>query len=116
MNKDRQTAPSERQPFTPGEILKEEFMDPLNITQGQLAEWLAVERRRINEIIRGRREVTPDTAIRLGHAFGVSPQFWLALQTRVNLWHAWQDKIDEYTRIKPIKALAAVEDIDAHER
>jgi addiction module HigA family antidote len=118
VSKDRKPVigPSERQPFSPGDILKEEFMDPLNITQGQLAEWLDVERRRINEIIRGRREVTPDTAIRLGRAFGVSPQFWLALQTRLNLWHAWQDKNDEYAQIKPIKAISTVEAIEALER
>ena len=93
---------TERQPFSPGEILKEEFMDPLNLTQGQLADWLDVERRRINEIIRGKREVTPDTAVRLGKAFGVSPQFWLALQMRINLWVALQDQGEEYAHIKPI--------------
>ncbi|OGI58731.1 MAG: addiction module antidote protein, HigA family [Candidatus Muproteobacteria bacterium RBG_19FT_COMBO_61_10] len=93
---------TERQPFSPGEILKEEFMDPLNLTQGQLADWLDVERRRINEIIRGKREVTPDTAVRLGKAFGVSPQFWLSLQMRTNLWVALQDQGEEYVHIKPI--------------
>lgn len=91
-------------------------MDPLNITQGQLAEWLAVERRRVNEIIRGRREVTPDTAIRLGRAFGVAPQFWLELQTRLNLWHAWRDKSEEYAHIEPIKPASTAETIDALER
>ncbi len=93
---------TERQPFSPGEILKEEFMDPLNLTQGQLADWLDVERRRINEIIRGKREVTPDTALRLGKAFGVSPQFWLLLQMRINLWVALQDQGEEYAHIKLI--------------
>ncbi|HEX9625927.1 MAG TPA: HigA family addiction module antitoxin [Acidiferrobacterales bacterium] len=93
----------ERQPFSPGEVLKEEFMDPLNLTQGELAEWLKVERRRINEIIRGKREVTPDTALRLAQAFGVSPMFWLTLQTRFNLWSAQQDKPEEYTAIPPIR-------------
>jgi antitoxin HigA-1 len=93
---------TERQPFSPGEILKEEFMDPLNLTQGQMADWLDVERRRINEIIRGKREVTPDTAVRLGKAFGVSPQFWLLLQMRTNLWVALQDQGEEYAHIKLI--------------
>ncbi len=93
---------TERQPFSPGEILKEEFMDPLNLTQGQLADWLHVERRRINEIIRGKREVTPDTAIRLSKAFGVSPQFWLSLQMRINLWTTLQDQGDEYAHIQLI--------------
>lgn len=77
-------------------------MDPLNLTQGQLADWLDVERRRINEIIRGKREVTPDTAVRLGKAFGVSPQFWLSLQMRINLWVALQDQGEEYAHIKLI--------------
>jgi addiction module HigA family antidote len=79
-----------------------EFMDPLNLTQGQMADWLDVERRRINEIIRGKREVTPDTAVRLGKAFGVSPQFWLLLQMRTNLWVALQDQGAEYAHIKLI--------------
>lgn len=96
---------TDRQPFSPGEILKEEFMDPLKLTQGELADWLDVERRRINEIIRGKREITPDTAIRLGRAFGVSPQFWLALQTRMHLWNALQDRPEDYGRIRPIREL-----------
>lgn len=93
-----------REPSSPGEILQEEFLEPAGLTQGQLAELIGVERRRINEIVGGKREITPDTAIRLGKFFGVSPQFWMNLQVRYNLWHAQADRAKEYERIKPRKA------------
>ncbi len=95
---------TEREPSSPGEILQEEFLNPVGITQGQLAEWIGVERRRINEIVGGKREISPDTAIRLGKFFGVSPQFWMNLQVRYNLWHAQTKRGKEYDRIKPRKA------------
>lgn len=99
----------ERKPFPPGEILKEEFMDPLGLTQEDLAQRLGISRRRINEIIRGRREVTPDTALRLSKAFRVSPELWLNLQQRYNLWVIAHDpkKRKQYTSIKPIRVKAA---------
>ena len=95
----------EYKPVMPGMVLKEKFMDPLGLTQIELADWLGVERRRINEIVRGKREVTPDTALRLAMAFGVSPLFWLRLQLRYNLWQAYNERRREYQRIKPIKVL-----------
>jgi addiction module HigA family antidote len=67
------------QPIHPGEILKEEFLKPFNITQYRLAKDISVSPRRINEIIHGTRAITADTALRLGRYFGVSPQFWLNL-------------------------------------
>jgi len=73
------------QPIHPGEILKEEFLDPLNITQYRLAKDISVSPRRINEIVHGTRAITADTALRLGRYFGVSPQFWLNLQSRYEL-------------------------------
>ncbi len=69
----------------PGEILHEEFMAPLGITQSELAKRLGVSRRRINEIVRGRRSITADTAKRLARAFGNSAQFWLNLQNHYDL-------------------------------
>lgn len=93
-----------REPSSPGEILQEEFLDPIGLTQSQLAEWIGVERRRINEIVGGKREITPDTAMRLGKYFGVSPQFWMNLQVRYNLWHAQAERGKEYARIKTRKA------------
>jgi addiction module HigA family antidote len=73
------------QPIHPGEILKEEFLKPFNITQYRLAKDISVSPRRINEIIHGTRAITADTALRLGRYFGVSPQFWLNLQSRYEL-------------------------------
>ncbi len=96
---------TERQPFTPGEILKEEFLEPLGLTQGELADMIDVARRRVNEIIRGKREITPDTALRLEKAFEVSAEFWLNLQAKYDLWRVQQEKKKEYQRIKPVRSV-----------
>ena len=72
-------------PVHPGEILREEFMEPLNITQYRLAKETNVPPRRINEIVQGRRAITADTALRLGKFFGTSEMFWLNLQARYDL-------------------------------
>jgi antitoxin HigA-1 len=94
--------PRHLDPITPGEILKLEFMEPLGISQNQLARDLDVPAGRINEIIRGKRSLTADTALRLERCFGVSAQFWLNLQTRYELKIArsrlWRD-ID--SRVRP---------------
>ena len=73
------------EPVTPGEILLEEFMKPMNITQAQLARDINVPPNRISQIIRGKREITADTALRLGKYFGIEPEFWLNLQVRYNM-------------------------------
>jgi antitoxin HigA-1 len=67
-------------PVHPGEILFEEFLKPLGISQNKLALDIRVPPRRINEIVHGKRRITADTALRLGRYFGTSPQFWLGLQ------------------------------------
>jgi len=72
-------------PIHPGEILMEEFLEPMGISQYRLAKDISVPPRRINEIVHGKRGVTADTALRLGRFFGMSPQFWLNLQTRYDL-------------------------------
>ncbi len=72
-------------PLHPGEVLFEEFVKPLNISQNQLGRDLGVSARRINEIIHGKRSVTADTALRLARYFGNSPQFWLGLQVDYDL-------------------------------
>jgi addiction module HigA family antidote len=69
----------------PGEILMEEFLKPMGISQYRLAKDISVPPRRINEIVHGKRAITADTALRLGRFFGISPQFWLNLQTRYDL-------------------------------
>ena len=69
----------------PGEILEEEFLKPMGISQYRLAKDISVPPRRINEIVHGKRSITADTALRLGIFFGISAQFWLNLQTRYDL-------------------------------
>lgn len=77
--------PSNRVPTHPGEILREEFLVPLGQSQVALAEHLGVPLQRVNEIVRGKRGVTPETAWLLAQAFGTTPQFWLNLQTAYDL-------------------------------
>ena len=72
-------------PVHPGEVLLEEFIKPLNLSQNRLAIAISVDARRINEIVLGTRSVTADTALRLARYFGVSPQFWLGLQAEYDL-------------------------------
>ncbi len=72
-------------PIHPGEILIEEFLKPMEISQYRLAKDISVPPRRINEIVHGKRSISADTALRLGRFFGISPQFWLNLQTRFDL-------------------------------
>ena len=72
-------------PITPGEILLEEFLDPMEISQAKLARDINVPPNRVNQIINGKREITTDTALRLGQYFGIEPEFWLNLQMRFNM-------------------------------
>ena len=71
--------------ITPGEILAEEFLKPMGLTQYRLAKDIGVPPRRINEIVKGLRAITADTALRLGRYFGMAPAFWLNLQTHYEL-------------------------------
>ena len=80
-------------PIHPGEILKEEFLVPMGISQYRLAKDISVPPRRINEIVHGKRSITADTALRLGRFFTMSPQFWLNLQTRYDL-EITEDQLD----------------------
>ena len=73
------------QPIHPGEILMEEFLTPLGLSQNQLANDIGVPPRRINEIVHGKRRITADTALRLAHYFKMSQQFWLGLQMDYDL-------------------------------
>lgn len=75
----------ELSPIHPGEILLEEFLEPMKITQYRLAKDISVDPRRINEIVHGQRAISADTALRLGRYFGMSPQFWLNLQSHFDL-------------------------------
>ena len=80
--------PTHRPPTHPGEMLLEEFLKPLGISQSAFAIRLGVSFPRLNEIIRGKRGVTPDTALRLARVLGMSAGFWLGLQQDWDLWHA----------------------------
>jgi addiction module HigA family antidote len=72
-------------PIHPGEILLEEFLKPMEISQYRLAKDISVPARRINEIVHGKRSISPDTALRLSRYFGMSERFWMNLQTRYDL-------------------------------
>jgi addiction module HigA family antidote len=78
-------------PVLPGEILLEEFLQPMGISQYRLAKEISVPQRRIGEIVRGKRTITADTALRLGRYFGMEAQFWLNLQTRYDLLRAEEE-------------------------
>lgn len=77
-----------RPPTRPGEMLLEEFLRPAALTQIEAARRMAMPLNRLNEIIRGRRSITADSAIRLGRLFKMSPEFWMGLQADWDLWHA----------------------------
>ncbi len=95
--------PRHRPPTHPGEMLLEEFLKPLGITQSALAARLGISFPRLNEITRGKRGVTPDTALRLARVVGMSADFWLGLQQDWDLWHAMRSrKVDEIARLAPL--------------
>jgi len=98
--------PTHRQPTHPGEILLEEFLLPMDITQRQLADAIHVPYQRVNEIVNGRRGVTPATALRLAKFFEVSPEFWMNLQLRWDLYHAQQTEVNDLMVIRPHRSVA----------
>jgi addiction module HigA family antidote len=97
--------PTDRPPTHPGELLLEEFLRPLGITQVTFAKAIDVPLQRVNEIIKGKRGVTPDTALRLEAALGASAQFWLNAQIAWDLWH--QLNSPEAAQLKKIKRVSA---------
>lgn len=96
---------SKRKPATPGEILTEEFMEPLGISQTDLAERTGLPRKHVNELCRDRRAVTADIALILGRVFGNTPEFWLNTQRRTDLWEALHTpkRLLRIQRAKPIR-------------
>jgi len=94
--------PKNRRPTHPGEIFREDFLVPLGITQKDAAEKLRISYPRMNEIVKGKRAVTPDTALRLARFTGTEPEFWLNLQQAVDLWGALNsDQAVDLEGIKP---------------
>jgi antitoxin HigA-1 len=96
--------PRKRPPTHPGEMLFEEFVKPLELTQAELARCLGVSCPRLNEIIKKRRSVNPDIALRLSCVLGMSADFWLGLQQDWDLWHAMNSpEAQRIYRLKPIQ-------------
>ena len=93
--------PTDREPTHPGEMLREEFLQPMGITQQQLADSIHVPFQRINELVNGKRGVTPSTSLRLAKFFGVSEDFWMNLQTRWDLYRAKKKEQAVLDEIKP---------------
>lgn len=92
--------PTNRAPTHPGEMLLEEFLIPMNITQRQLADGVHVPYQRINEIINERRGITPSTALRLAKFFGMSADFWMNLQLRWELYYVQESEGEELKTIR----------------
>jgi addiction module HigA family antidote len=92
--------PTDRPPTHPGEMLLQEFLIPMGITQRELADAIHVPYQRINEVINGRRGITPATALRLAKFFGLSPDFWMNMQLRWDLYHA---QLSEKDTLKAIR-------------
>ena len=88
----------------PGEILLEEFLNPMNISQNRLARAMDVPRRRINEIVNGKRAITADTALRLARSLGTSEQFWMGLQADFDLEEARKSASDKLRKIENLAA------------
>lgn len=96
--------PKDRVPTPPGEMLLEEFLKPLEMTQVELAERIRVPYVRVNELVKGKRRVTPSTALRLAKAFGTSAEFWMNAQLAMDLHRAINNKEenDELEQIEPV--------------
>ena len=92
-------------PIHPGEILMEEFLEPLEVSQNRLAVAIGVPPRRINEIVHGKRRITADTALRLARYFGTTDRFWLNLQIRYDLEVEKDHLGNSLDRIEPLEAV-----------
>lgn len=98
------TEPMKRRPTHPGEMLREDFLPDYDLTISGLAGAVGVSRQSINEVLRGRRAISPAMALRLGRLFGNSPEFWLNAQRAVDLWDAAQALESDLVRIQPLHA------------
>ena len=92
----------QRRPTHPGEMLREDFLPDYGLTAAGLASAMRVSRQSVNELLRGRRAVSPEMALRLGKLFGNSPEFWLTAQRAVDLWDAAQVIKDDVAGIKTL--------------
>jgi len=95
--------PTHREPTHPGEMLLEEFLKPMGLSQRELADGIWVPYQRVNELVRRRRGVTPSTALRLARYLGTSPDFWMNIQLRWELYHAQRDESEALRKIRKVK-------------
>lgn len=93
--------PTHREPTHPGEMLREEFLRPMDLTQRQLADGIHVPYQRVNEVINGKRGITPSTALRLSKYFGNTAGFWMNLQLRWDLYKTRQAESEQLQEIQP---------------
>ena len=96
--------PTSRTPTHPGEMLLEEFLNPMGLTQRELADNIRVPYQRVNDLVNGRRGITPGTALRLAKFFNMSADFWMNLQLRWDLYFAQQDESNVLETIHPFSA------------
>lgn len=94
----------ERKPTHPGEMLREEFMPDFGISVAKLAELLKVSRQTVNELVRERRAVSADMALRLARVFGTTPQYWMNMQRNVDLWDSLDANEAEIMALEPLSA------------
>ncbi len=98
------TTKMKRRPTHPGEMLREDFLPDYGLTVARLAEAMGVSRQSVNELLGGRRAVSPEMSLRLARLFGNSPEFWLNAQQAVDLWGAAQAIKQDIARIKPLRS------------
>ena len=98
--------PTHRAPTLPGAILLHEFIEPMELTQAEVARAIDVPYQRLNEVVRGARAVSPSTALRLARYFGTTPELWLNLQLAVDLYQAQQEEGEVLESIRPVAAAA----------
>ena len=98
--------PTGREPTHPGEMLREEFLGPMGLTQRELAEAIRVSYQRVNELVNGKRGVTPGIALRLAKFFGTTPDFWMNLQVRWDLYWAQKQEGRLLEEIRPYVEVA----------
>ena len=101
--------PTNRQPTHPGEMLREEFLIPMNLTQKDLADAIQVPYQRINEIVAGKRGVTPSTALRLAKFFGMSADFWMNLQVKFDLFSAQKKEQTILSKIRKLEFTSSLQ-------
>jgi len=95
--------PTHQEPTHPGAMLLEEFLIPMGLTQRDLADGIRVPYQRVNELVNGRRGITPSTAVRLAKFFGTTPDLWMNLQLRWDLYHTQEAEACELERIKRVR-------------